>query len=165
MNDIWIEAKSPTTGVTQELYAIADAQVCKSIHHFFEPWYPDGAVVRILVDENLDAVAGAIGDRAAWSIWDSTGDERLFGENWPLVRSFFEAASRLALVSKPDDWGHRKLVHCAMNSWGFERNDEIRFALRIAYGHARIIVHCKTWKWLRRKGGCRYGCHNAKWAA
>lgn len=146
---MWIEAHAKDKEALRDVYALADAEGCASIHHFSEPWYHDGWVVRILPasPETFCAITAALPDQ--YVIWDETKDEGLFGDDWPQVRAFFEAASRVALVSERGDWNHRKLIHCALNSWGY----------------VRIWAHGKYWKALRRRQPCRYGCHRPEWSA
>lgn len=160
--DTWLEIQADSPRTLREIYAAADDFGVDSIHHFQEPWFIGGFVVRVLPSNNAsredlqDQFAGR------WIIWDATPDERLFGGDWPQVRAFFEASSRLRLSR--GGWYERKLIHCALNSWGYSQRDELRFFLRMAWGRVRIIAHAQGWRLLRRRGRCKYGCHDPSWS-
>jgi hypothetical protein len=146
----WIEIKA-APGDLRRVRARAQASGATSVHHFFwEPWHPKGIVVRV---EN----PGITGDE-----WNAGQDEHLYGNAWPEVKAFFHAGSGVALVVEGDEWKQRKMVHCLLNSWGMTAEQELRFALKFAYGRLRIIVHC----WIHDhlpfvRKPCRFGCHPA----
>lgn len=153
MNDCWLEINSPTHRTTAAVYAAASEHDAQSIHRFSEPWYEDGSVIRVLADqENLDKIAeAATAAGAEPHPWDATPDEQLYGDHWPQVRAFFEAASRLALA-RPQvqgvglDWLDRKMIHCALNSWGYEVRDERDFARRVFKERKKMLRNIRRRK-------------------
>jgi len=158
----WVEIQASDPG---ELRSIYEAAGKRRIHHFFgEPWFPSGAVVRVRAPGRTLASKG--------TTWDPMLDQELFGDAWPEVARFFEAASKvgLALEDALDnhqitrerlEWYHRKLIHCALNSWAYTVADERRFHARAWWGRIRIAAH--DWGYHRaallRRHPCRYGCH------
>ncbi len=142
MSDHWLEIRSPSYRITAAIYAEATALGAKSMHHFSEPWYQDGFVIRVMASkarlEKIRTRAEELG--ADPRDWNAVPDEILFGDDWPAVRDFFAAASRVALIRnkwepKTSKFGHQwldaKLIHCALNSWGYVTTDEVAFAKRV----------------------------------
>ena len=130
---VWIEIKTSC----DELASVrARAQGATSMHQFFfEPWHPEGVVVRV-----LNPPEGLHGDE-----WNATPDEQLYGDWWREVATFFEAGSSLLPYVESDEWRQHKLVHCLLNSWGMDPSDELRFGLRLVRERARILWHFKIW--------------------
>lgn len=167
----WIEIRMSSTDGPDELrdlYRLVDSLAAESIHHFFdEPWWPDRAVVRVQInaDEAEELTSFYARDDRETASWDATPDEEAFGDDWPLVAAFFESASRLSLVPS-DDWRNRKLVHCALNVWGYSKGGEFLFGYRMCRGRIRLLLHDiyhRAIGQFRRDGRCKYGCHRPSW--
>lgn len=129
---IWLELHLRGRRELPVAYRMADEADAETIHHFDEPWWEHGPVVRVRVDEGL---AAALQERFEYVVWDATPDERLYGDQWPWIAEFFEAASRVCLVDGEGEIGrHRdlKLIHCALNAWGYSALDEAAFATEFA---------------------------------
>lgn len=138
----WIEIRLDASGQLQAVYTAADAAKSESIHHFnFEPWWPQGPVVRIAGKaEGIAQVRGELAQTTPTAEiveWDAGPDERLYGHRWPEVSSFFEAASRMALT-RPDRELLLKAIHCVLNAHALNVVEEFRFALTFA--HERFML-------------------------
>ncbi|MCR4339981.1 MAG: hypothetical protein NUW01_08855 [Gemmatimonadaceae bacterium] len=152
----WIEVRLNDVRFIERLYIVADRAGVESIHHFWEPWHSDGPVVRILnADEGMIAEWLDKAGAGSFTVWDASPDERQFGDKWPTVFRFFEAASRLYGA----DVEHEKLVHCAFNAWGYGVKDERNFALNFAARRRRMLRHDRLYTYVFRNRRCRYGCH------
>lgn len=127
----WIELRLYSDADIRRVYAEADKAKASSVHHFnYEPWHPNGAVVRICLkdDDAAWSLVQTLRDEFdSWGWWDATPDEKLFGNRWPAVRDFFEASSRLALGDLDTRTLH-KVTHCHLNANGLDVPDEIKFA-------------------------------------
>lgn len=167
----WIEIRMSSADGPDELrdlYRLADSLAAESIHHFVdEPWWPDRTVVRIQITaDGAEEITSfyACDDREIVR-WDVTPDEEAFGDDWPLVAAFFESASRLALVPH-DDWRNRKLVHCALNAWGYSGGGEFWFGYKMCRGRLRLLRHDIRYRMIGkfwRSKPCKYGCHRPSW--
>lgn len=124
-------------------------------HHFYEPWHPDGPVVRLLVAGGMvlevegrlryqEVVAGVErwgreqADRDLYSVDDGEAADEWFA----LAMSFFEASS--AFVGHPKaKYMDIKLLHCFLNARGMSRKKEVRWALRYAW--TTLTVEPRLW--------------------
>lgn len=171
MRGSWFEIRLSRPDQLPAAYAVADVIGAVTAHHFNgEPWHPDAPVVRVLLPLR-DAYAAQMTLRATVERddlgtlhrWDAGPDERQYGHLWPHVARFFEAASRLEAASMKTDRKARvstfKLVHCALNAWGFTVAREAEFHRLARQGRLRMLRH-DLWFRLARPGArCRYGCH------
>lgn len=156
---LWFEVRLVDASFLDRIYFVADQHGAESIHHFnSEPWHPTGPVVRVLIADQRPLLDWLERTGAGTLVeWDASSDEKLFGDNWPLVYRFFEAASRLHHVD--DDWTYRKIVHCALNSWGFAVRGERDFGRRFVKERRRMLRHDFIYSTIKRGKRCRYGCH------
>lgn len=170
MRGDWFEIRLQRGDQLPAAYAVADVVGAQSVHHFNgEPWHPDAPVVRILLPrsdwaarETLRATVDR-DDLGTMHRWDAGPDERQYGRLWPDVARFFEAAGRLEVASLKTDRQSRvstfKLVHCALNAWGFTVAREAEFHRLARQGRLRMLRHDLWFGLVRRGARCRYGCH------
>ena len=161
--------RSPDERTLRRIYRAAERHRCMSLHHFQEPWFPDGRVVRIMGHQKDLAALTKEMPEVAWEEWSAKPDEALFGVMWPAVRNLFEASSRIALdlVDDPEQrWMSRKLIHCILNSWGLSPEGEAAFAKSLRAERKRMIRHDRWWRIRQRirPSTCKWGCHRPEWA-
>lgn len=165
----WFEIRLRSVDQLPAAYYVADDVGALSVHHFNgEPWHPDAPVVRVLLPRDDWAAQATLrstvdrDDLGTLHRWDAGPDERQYGRLWPDVARFFEAASRLEVASMRSHRRARvstfKLVHCALNAWGFSVAREREFHRLARQGRARMLRH-DLWYRLRPGTRCRYGCH------
>jgi hypothetical protein len=139
----WTEVRLARLSSPADFYAwLDDHGSVDHLHHFWdEPWWPSAFVVRLLNYEGSDLAECQAVDHQV--TWDVTEDEELYGDTWPLVKDLFQAQSRLAAEGE-SLWTSRKLVHCFLNSRGYDNFDEFKF-----HGIARKGLR----KRFRKEGG------------
>lgn len=139
----WIEIKT----TPDKLRSIYDLQFNRIHHFYYEPWHPNGVVVRV------EGPSKWMLDNFEWEKWDPSLDERWL--------RFFDAGSRVGL----NGLEHRakvKLVHCLLNSWGMTVWDEFKFSLCMVKDRFRILVHDFLHDRNLSLIKCKWGCHGNK---
>lgn len=134
---MWYEWDSdkPTVAALNALYEALRHVKPRRWHWFFgEPWSP--WVVRFLIEGDAPELPKLM-RKGAWREIDLSEDERAYGNAWRLAVNFFETASEVGLYVATAHWtGHdieddapllfpAKLIHCALNAWGFDYPDEV----------------------------------------
>lgn len=129
----WVECQAKDRAEVRRIFTACYEADALTAHVFwYEPWYPEGAVVRVCLPDDAEFDIPCIP-------WNPNPDAELYEKGWETVQKFFERSSVISTMGyEPDAWFHGKMVHCYLNAQALDVHQELSFALGFAWGRLRM---------------------------